>query len=100
MSCPFLSRLPSAMVRNYGAPLVKKYGDACPMLKRHVAAKSDSSAILPSAAVASKSATDGCPFLKNSASDSLVKKADLKLAEDVKAENGKEDEILLQLIFS
>lgn len=34
MPCPFLTRLPTQFVRNYGANLVKKYGEQCPVLTR------------------------------------------------------------------
>jgi len=34
MPCPFLTRLPTAFVRNYGTALVKKYGEQCPVMSR------------------------------------------------------------------
>jgi hypothetical protein len=37
MPCPFLNRLPSNYLKNYGNHLVKIYGDHCPVVTRAAA---------------------------------------------------------------
>jgi 5-aminolevulinate synthase len=34
MPCPFLTRLSSSYVRNYGTTLLKTYGQHCPIMSR------------------------------------------------------------------
>lgn len=34
MPCPFITRLPTSFVRNYGGSILKKYGESCPVISR------------------------------------------------------------------
>ncbi|XP_046407281.1 5-aminolevulinate synthase, erythroid-specific, mitochondrial isoform X2 [Ischnura elegans] len=76
MPCPFLTRLSSAYVRNYGAHLIKTYGEYCPMMSRLVgtAAPAD----------ASTSGLEGlrkCPFLADAVP--AVKEASKEMRDDI-----------------
>jgi hypothetical protein len=77
MPCPFLSRLPTAYVKNYGPALVKVFADQCPVAKRTAATFQHSAASAP---VAEKIESK-CPFLQKESdsaaakTEGLVKKA-------------------------
>ena len=47
MPCPFLTRLSTAYVRNYGTTLLKTYGQHCPVMSRLASnvASTDSNAV-------------------------------------------------------
>ncbi|XP_063605302.1 5-aminolevulinate synthase, erythroid-specific, mitochondrial-like isoform X2 [Penaeus indicus] len=74
MPCPFLSRLPGQFLRNYGASLVRQYGEMCPAVSCFTRNYNS----LPSA-----TNTEGekkCPFLNNK---NLVKQASREVQEDI-----------------
>ena len=58
MSCPFLTRLPTTFVKNYGSVLAKQYLDHCPFLGSYVQHRN----------IGTNSTKENqlqCPFLKN-----------------------------------
>lgn len=76
MPCPFLSRLPSAYVRNYGLNLLKSFGSHCPVVSRL------SASISPDAAAQRDQAAPRCPFLAE-VSVPVIKEASQELQGDV-----------------
>lgn len=98
MSCPFLTRLPSSFVRNYGSLLVKNYAGQCPVMSRamssvtvHQGPPSSSTAAsrpsLTSPSLTTTTTANACPFMaaEQSKSDgpSLVKAASQETQEDL-----------------
>lgn len=88
MPCPFLSRLPSSYVRNYGLNLLKSFGSHCPVVSRLAASVTSD----PCAEQGLESPTLTCPFLAG-VSSPVVKEASQELEGDViqsppKAESG------------
>ncbi|KAK3910612.1 5-aminolevulinate synthase, nonspecific, mitochondrial [Frankliniella fusca] len=80
MPCPFLTRLSSTYVRNYGSTLLKTYGQHCPVVSRlasSVASTDSSSAKNEEATNALKK----CPFLAEVTP--LVKEAGKEMQDDV-----------------
>jgi len=94
MQCPFLTRLSSNYVRNYGASLLKNYANQCPVASRLISnmANAETSTegtcfiILIYHNTGSKCcqlfvcAVGKCPFMANA---SLVKEASKEMQEDI-----------------
>jgi len=103
MKCPFLSRLPSQLLRNYGTSLVAQFSEHCPALRALGAAQLDSvrsyctvsgaeeslPAGHPNPWTGEKSEAEKCPFLretmKQAAEDTAI---DGQLAEKPQDEGG------------
>lgn len=74
MPCPFLTRLSANYVHNYGASLMTKYRQYCPIMSRFAST-------LPSETQINDSAIKQCPFL--SKEPDAVKEASSAVEEDV-----------------
>ncbi|XP_054259779.1 5-aminolevulinate synthase, erythroid-specific, mitochondrial-like isoform X2 [Macrosteles quadrilineatus] len=77
MPCPFLSRLPSAYVRNYGLNLLKNLGSHCPVVSRLAASISSSDQAAQLEGLATR-----CPFLAE-VTTPVVKEASQEQQADV-----------------
>uniref|UniRef100_A0A1B6M3E6 5-aminolevulinate synthase n=1 Tax=Graphocephala atropunctata TaxID=36148 RepID=A0A1B6M3E6_9HEMI len=77
MPCPFLSRLPSAYVRNHGLNLLKSFGNHCPVVSRLATSIPANSNSAEGENLASR-----CPFLAE-VSSPVVKEASQELQGDV-----------------
>lgn len=78
MPCPFLGRLPSSYVRNYGLNLLKSFGSHCPVVSRLATSLTSD----PCAEQSLDSPTLRCPFLAD-VSSPVVKEASQELQGDV-----------------
>ncbi|XP_071440100.1 5-aminolevulinate synthase, erythroid-specific, mitochondrial isoform X2 [Hetaerina americana] len=76
MPCPFLTRLSSAYVRNYGAHLIKTYGEYCPIMSRLVGTAAPADANAPVLESVRK-----CPFLADA--KPAVKEASKEMTDDI-----------------
>ena len=74
-SCPFLTRLPSSFVKNYGTVLAKQYLEHCPFLGTHL----DLVQQQPKRNIGTQSTRENlqCPFLKDAKKEGLIKSINL-----------------------
>ncbi|KAJ1520081.1 hypothetical protein ONE63_004304 [Megalurothrips usitatus] len=80
MPCPFLTRLSSAYVRNYGTSLLKTYGQHCPVMSRLASSVASTDTTVKNNAEAADSLKK-CPFLAEVTP--LVKEAGKEMQDDV-----------------
>ncbi|KAG8262118.1 5-aminolevulinate synthase, nonspecific, mitochondrial [Homalodisca vitripennis] len=78
MPCPFLSRLPSAYVRNYGLNLLKSFGSHCPVVSRLATSIPND----PNPSEYAETPASRCPFLAE-VSSPIVKEASQELQGDI-----------------
>ncbi|KAG8238253.1 hypothetical protein J437_LFUL017817 [Ladona fulva] len=76
MPCPFLKRLSSTYVRNYGASLIRTYGEYCPIMSRLVGTAAPADANSPALEGMKK-----CPFLAEAVP--VVKEASKEMKDDI-----------------
>lgn len=82
MSCPFLTRLSTNYIRNYGASLISNYRQHCPVMSRLSSSSLSSSSEFSECDNKVPSSTESqCPFL--SVGKGLVKEASSAIQEDV-----------------
>lgn len=80
MPCPFLNRLPSSYIRNYGMSLLKSYGNHCPVMSRMMSDATNASEHVSSPAPAAPPTK--CPFLAE-VNNPVVKEASKELQVDI-----------------
>lgn len=78
MACPFMSKLPTAYVKNYVSGLLKMYGHSCPVMSRFI--NIGSSTGLTNEQFDSKTK---CPFLEDESTAKVVKEVSKEIQEDV-----------------